>query len=105
MFFNDNEFWKYAEWKERYFELLNEAKRHKAFANYFPFTSHYRLRFSVDKDIKETWTLDYIIPTICSNEIPDTLGKFYVSYNEKPVGGRFFETAKEALDFLRRQIE
>ncbi len=106
MFFNDNGFWKYTEWKERYFELLNEAKSHKAFANYFPFTSHYWLRFSVDKDIKETWTLDtYIVPTMYSDEIPHTLGKFYVSYNDKPMGGHFFETAKEGLDFYAEKLK
>lgn len=106
MFFNDTQFWKYTEWKERYSELLNEAKKHTAFANYFPFTSHYWLRFSVDKDIKETWTLDtYIVPTMYSNEIPDTLGKFYVSYNDKPMGGQFFETAKEGLDFYAEKLK
>ena len=105
MFFNDNEFWKHAEWKARYFELLNEAKRHNAFTNYFPFTSHYWLRFSIDKDIKETWTLDtYIVPTMHSDEIPDTLGKFYVSYNDKPLGGQFFETSKEGLDFYADKL-
>lgn len=106
MFFNDTEFWKYTEWKERYLELLNEAKKHKAFANYFPFTSHYWLRFSIDKDIKETWVLDtYIVPTMYSDEIPNTLGKFYVSYNDKPMGGQFFETAKEGLDFYAEKLK
>jgi|GEM_PF-1563054 len=106
MFFNNTEFWKQNEWNERYLEMLNEAKRHKAFENYFPFTSHYWLRFSIDKDIKETWTLDtYIIPTIYSSEFPNTLGKFYVSYNEKPMGGQFFETAKEGLDFYSEKLK
>ena len=106
MFFNDTEFWKDTEWKERYFELLNEAKTHTAFANYFPFTSHYWLRFSIDKGIKETWLLDtYIVPTMYSNEIPNTLGKFYVSYNDKPMGGQFFETAKEGLDFYAEKLK
>ena len=106
MFFNDAEFWKFSEWKERYFELLDEAKKHNAFANYYPFTSHYWLRFSVDKGIKETWTLDtYIVPTMYSNEIPTTLGKFYVSYNDKPMGGQFFDTAKEGLDFYAEKLK
>jgi hypothetical protein len=106
MFFNDNEFWKDIEWKERYFELLNEAKRHKAFANYFPFTSHYWLRFSIDGDNTETWMLDtYIIPTMFSNKAPNTAGKFYVSYNDKPMGGNFFETAKEGLDFYAEKLK
>ncbi|HRH48817.1 MAG TPA: hypothetical protein PLP23_08695 [Panacibacter sp.] len=106
MFFNDTEFWKFSEWKERYVEMLIEAKKHKSFINYFPFTSHYWLRFSLDKGIKETWTLDtYIVPTMYSEEVPKTLGKFYVSYNDKPVGGQFFETAKEALDFYAERLK
>jgi len=106
MFFNTTKFWEYTEWQERYFELLNEAKRHRAFENYFPFTSHYWLRFSIDKDIKETWLLDtYIVPTMYSNETPNTLGKFYVSYNDKPLGGQFFETAKEGLDFYAEKLK
>ncbi len=106
MLFNDTEFWKQTEWNERYLEMLNEAKRHKSFENYFPFTTHYWLRFSIDKDIKETWTLDtYIIPTKYSNEVPNTLGKFYVSFNDKPMGGQFFETAKEGLDFYADKLK
>lgn len=106
MFFNDTEFWKFSEWKDRYIELLSEAKKHKAFESYFPFTSHYWLRFSIDKHIKETWTLDtYIIPTMYSDEIPITVRKFYVSYNDKPMGGQFFDTAREALDFYAEKLK
>jgi hypothetical protein len=106
MFFNDTQFWKFPEWKERYYELLNEAKRHPAFANYYPFTSHYWLRFSIDKGLKETWPLyTNIIPTMYSDKIPDTVGKFYVSYNNEPMGGQFFETAKEALDFYAEKLK
>lgn len=106
MFFNDTGFWKQTEWNERYLQMLNEAKRHKSFENYFPFTSHYWLRFSIDKDIKETWTLDtYIIPTMYSDEVPNPLGKFYVSFNDKPMGGQFFEKVKEALDFYADKLK
>jgi hypothetical protein len=106
MFFNDTKFWKYREWKERYFELLNEAKKHSGFKNYFPFTSHHWLRFSIDKDLKETWALYiYIVPTMYSDEIPNPLGKFYVSYNDNPMGGHFFETAKEGLDFYSKKLQ
>lgn len=106
MFFNDTLFWKQIEWNCRYTELLNEAKRHKAFENYYPFTSHYYLRFSIDEAINETWPLDiYIIPTVYSDEIPNTLGKYYVSYNEKPLGGQFFETAKDGLDFYADRLK
>ena len=92
IFFNDTEFWKQTKWNERYSEMLNEAKRYNDLESYFPFTSHYSLRFSIDKDIKETWTLyTYILPTMYSAEVSNTLGKFYVSsFDDKPMGGQFF---------------
>jgi len=100
MFFNDTTFWKTAEWNMRYLEMLNQAKSHSAFQDYFPFTSHYWLRFSVDKDIKETWPFNlHIIPTF---EISN--GKFYVSYDEKPMGGKYFETAIEGLNFYAEKM-
>jgi hypothetical protein len=106
IFFNDTEFWKQTEWNERYLQMLNEAKRHNAFENYFPFTSHYWLRFSIDKELKETWPLGiHIIPTVFSEEVPESLGKFYVSYNDKPMGGKFFETVKEGLDFYADKLK
>ncbi|OQP59496.1 hypothetical protein A3860_37295 [Niastella vici] len=106
MFFNNTRFWKWAEWNERYLEMLNKAKRHKAFECYFPFTSHYWLRFSIDKDIKETWKLGtYIVPVMYSDEVPASLGKFYVSYNDTGEGGRFFETVIEALDFYADKLK
>jgi hypothetical protein len=40
-----------------------------------------------------------------SDEIPNTLGKFYVSYNDKPLGGQFFKTAKEGLDFYADKLK
>lgn len=105
MFFNDTQFWDFSEWKNRYVELLVEAKKHQAFQQYFPFTSHYWLRFSIDKQMNETWTLNtYIIPAMYSEEIPTTVGKFYVSYNDKPMGGKYFETVKEALDFYAQKL-
>ena len=107
MFFNDMTFWKDADWNNRYLQMLNEAKKHKAFKNLFPFTSHYMLRFSLDKDLKETWVLGFhIIPTIYSEAVPKTSGKFYVSFNNnKPMVGQFFETAKEALDFYAVKLD
>ena len=106
MVFNDTGFWKDIEWNNRYFEMLTEAKKHKAFQRYFPFTSHYWLRFSIDSELKETWTLDtYIIPVMYSKEVPPSLGKYYVSYNNQPMGGRFFEGLKDALDFYANKLE
>lgn len=105
MFFNDLTFWKDYEWNARYLELLNKAKEHPAFQQLFPITSHYWLRFSVDKDKKESWVFStYIVPVFYSDEVPVTVGKFYVSYNDKPMGGQFFETADEALDFYAARL-
>ena len=106
MFFNYRKYWETPEWNSRYLELLTKAKAHKAFEKLFPFTSHYWLRFSVDKDKKETWELDtYIIPTFYSQEVPETIGKFYVSYNDKPMGGQFFDSVNEALDFYADKLK
>ncbi|HVU57680.1 MAG TPA: hypothetical protein VHD83_21610 [Puia sp.] len=105
MFFNTTKFWEELEWQSRYIEMLSEAKRYKGFENYFPFTSHYWLRFSIDKDLTETWALyTYIVPVFYSSEVPETLGKFYVSYNDLPMGGRFFETVIDALSFYAEKL-
>lgn len=106
MFFNDTAYWKAVEWNQRYLALLQEANRHKSLEDYFPFTSHDWLRFSIDKDMKEVWTLEtYITPVMYSDEVPKTVGKFYVSYNDTPMGGQFFETVKEALDFYAEKLK
>ncbi len=105
LFFNDTQFWMQEEWKARYIEMLNEAKQYKDFQNYFPYTSHYFLKFSKNRDLTEVWSnYIYIIPTMYSAEIPNTLGKFYVSVNEVPMSGHFFETCKEGLDFYSRKL-
>ncbi|HYF04257.1 MAG TPA: hypothetical protein VEC36_12820 [Patescibacteria group bacterium] len=104
MFFNRTWFWEKPEWNSRYILMLNEAKKHNAFKNYFPFTSHYWLRFSIDKDLKETWTLDtFIFPTFYSEETPATLGKFYVSFDDE-MSRKYFENLHEALDFYAEKL-
>jgi hypothetical protein len=101
MFFNETEFWKQREWKKRYVEILSQAKRHKEFENYFPFTSHYWLRFSLDKEIMKTWILNiYIVPTYDRPE-----KDFYVSFSEKPMSGQFFGTVQKALDFYAEKLK
>ncbi|CAN5452489.1 hypothetical protein BH11BAC5_BH11BAC5_49030 [soil metagenome] len=106
MFFNNTEFWKYPKWNDRYIELLNAAKTHEAFTSYFPFTSHYWLRFSMDKAFKKIWPfVTYIQPTGNGDENPNSFGKFYVSYNDKATDRLFFETAKEALDFYADKLK
>jgi hypothetical protein len=100
MFFNTNQFWTDIEWSERYLNMLFEAKKHKSFENYFPFTSHYWLRFSLDKKLTETWILSlYIIATFDRKE-----KDYYVSFSEKSMSGEFFDTLEEALDFYAEKL-
>ena len=99
MFFNSTIFWIDPDWNRRYFEMLEQAKQHTLLENLYPFTSHYWLRFSRDRDLNEAW-IPGIIPTVYSKEVPATLGAFYVSYDHRPMGGSFFDTAKQAVDFL-----
>ncbi len=40
-----------------------------------------------------------------SDEIETKKGKFYVSYNNKPMSGEFFDTVKEALDFYAKKLK
>lgn len=40
-----------------------------------------------------------------SDDVPKALGKFYVSFNDKPMGGQFFATAKEGLDFYADKLK
>jgi len=106
MHFNDTLFWRDTDWNERYLEMITEAKQHPSFQNLFPFTSHRMLRFSVDSELHETWVLGiHIVPTMYSKEVPEILGKFYVSYNDQPMGGRFFNSAKQALDFYAKKLD
>ena len=39
-----------------------------------------------------------------SDEVEMTKGKFYVSYNDKPMSGEFFDTVKQALDFYAEKL-
>ncbi|MBK9248338.1 MAG: hypothetical protein IPM69_09570 [Ignavibacteria bacterium] len=105
MFFNDEDFWEHAEWKRCYIELLKELKDNKAFEKLYPFTTHYWLRFSIDKNIKETWELDtYIFPTVYCDEVPRTLDKFYISFGENLQDRQYFAELKEAVNFYANYL-
>jgi hypothetical protein len=105
MFFNDRSFWKKVEWGNRYLDFLAKAKQHKGFQTLYPFTTHYWLRFSVDKEIKETWPLYvYIVPTFYAEGVSEASGKYYVSYMDEPAVGKYFETAEQALDFYAEKL-
>ena len=104
MKFNTPIFWKDPEWEERYNEMLIEAKQHPLFKNYFPFTSHYMLRFSVDSELRETWPLGFhIVPASHDSlKTPISLDRYYVSFL---TGSQFFKTAREALDFYGKKLQ
>jgi hypothetical protein len=100
MFFNDEFFWKDKEWRHRYHQMLLEAKKKKDFHNYFPFTSHYWLRFSIDKDITETWPLGlHIMPTIDTSK-----GQYYVGVSDENKDGYFFDNIADALNFYSKKL-
>lgn len=94
MKFNETTFWKKTEWNERYEIMLLKAKEHKGFQNYFPFTSHYNLRFSVNKEITITWTLPLsIIPCVDTSK-----GLYEVSLSDSDT--KYFKDINVALDFF-----
>ncbi|MEM6803791.1 MAG: hypothetical protein AAF696_20465 [Bacteroidota bacterium] len=55
--FNDTAFWKQRDWEERYMKMLHSAKRKEAWKNYYPFTSHNLLRFSLNNELTYVWEL------------------------------------------------
>ncbi len=99
--FNDSGFWKRIEWLNLNDMILSEARRMAEFENYYPFTSHDCLRFGIDENLTETWTLGLIIqPSIIAEK-----GRFQVSHegiiNEAP---KYFDDVTEALRFLKRKM-
>ena len=103
LFFFDDEFWNYIEWKSRYLDLLIKANKHKILRNYYPTTSHQRLKFHLTKDCKERWSHDlFIFPFWQEDNSISLKYKYFVSYLDKIIGQ--FETVNEGLDFLSRKI-
>lgn len=88
--------WAFNNSKDKfYFELIKNAKKHFAFTNYFPFTSHDSLRFSLDEKITHTWTLDHVIDVY---ETQDGY-KYGVTLSFENGEKRLFEDVNAALDF------
>lgn len=100
-FFNDVKFWKSKEWNNKYLQLLNETKAHEAFRDYYPFTSHDYLRFSIDKLLQETWTLDYYVAV----PFDFSKGEIFVSKSFHPQQGIYFNTISEGLDFYAGRLK
>ena len=100
--FNDTEFWKNKDWEERYFKMVNAAKRKEEWKNYFPFTSHHWLRFSLNYDLTNTWELGlHIIPTWTTEN-----GNYHVGVPESESKEGFtFQELDEAIEFYDLKLK
>jgi hypothetical protein len=94
--FNDTLFCKKKDWEERYFKMLDAAKRKEAWKSYFPYTSHYWLRFSLNSELTNTWELGlHIIPTWETED-----GNYHVGVPESENKEGFtFKELDEAIEF------
>ncbi len=100
--FNNSEFWKNRNWEERYFEMIDKAKRKEEWKDYYPFTSHDMLRFSLDNEIKYTWVLSLnIIP---SRDI--TKGNYKVSVPKEETNEEYyFDKLEDAIEFYDMRLK
>lgn len=103
LFFFDEGFWNYTEWKSRYLDLLIKANKHKVLRNYYPTTSHMWLKFHLTKECIEPWSHDLIIfPFWIEDNSVILKYKYFVSYTDKIIGQ--FKSVDEGLDFLSEKI-
>lgn len=84
------------EWLTLYKVLIVAAKEHPYLQNYFPLTSHYCLRFSVDKHLHESWPFFYSIEPSYDLE----KGKYQVHTSLNSEDTRHFDDVYSALDYL-----
>lgn len=100
--FNDTEFWKHKDWEERFVKLVAVAKRKEEWKKYYPFTSHYMLRFSLDSKLQHTWELDLnLVPAHDTRK-----GKYIVNVPEIPNGkSYYFVKLEEATNFYDRKMK
>jgi hypothetical protein len=93
--FGDLNFWQKRDWHDRYEEMLKAARKFDSFGNYFPLTSHYNLRFSIDRDMRESWEFFYsIVPSFDKSK-----GNFCVEVSMDHDEAKYFEDIMDALDF------
>lgn len=99
--FNNPKFWDNRDYEERYYSMLKLAKKKEAWRSYIPFTSHDWLRFSLNKELTDTWVLGlHIIPTWTTEN-----GKYYVGVPEsESKGGCFFEEVEAAIEFYDKKL-
>ena len=104
-FFEQYKFWEGGDREIRYFKMVDHAKRRDEWKNYYPFTSHYSLRFSLTDEISHTWVLSLnIVPTWCK-----TNGNYRVAVPQKENKAEedffYFEKLEEALDFYSVKLK
>jgi len=99
--FNNTKFWQNGGYEERYFQMIEVAKKKKEWESYFPFTSHDWLRFSLNDELTKTWELGlHIIPTWKTDK-----GKYYVGVPEtERKGGYTFQGLDEAINFYEKKL-
>ena len=100
MAFNDLKFWQKLDFHKRYEIMLSTAKKRKEFEKFYPFTSHYWLRFSLDIKNQETWVLDLNIVPVCESEN----GEYLVNIPEKVNNQFYFNDIEKALDFYSQKL-
>ncbi|MCU0354352.1 MAG: hypothetical protein MUD08_11545 [Cytophagales bacterium] len=83
-------------WLNLYKELITAAKQHDYLQNYFPLTSHYRLRFSMDKHLHESWPFFYSVEPL----LDEKKYKYKVHISIEDTEARYFSDAYSALEFL-----
>ncbi len=99
--FNNTKFWTNRSWEERYFKMIDKSKRNESWKDYFPFTSHDLLRFSLDEQLRHTWVLDLnIVP---SWDIAK--GNYKVSVPEQESKeGYYFDRLEDAIGFYEKKL-
>jgi len=99
--FNDTKFWKNRNYELRYNEMLKMAKRKKEWSNYYPFTSHHLLRFSLNPETTHTWVLGlHIAPTRNKDK-----GKYFVGVpTDDGKEDHYFDELTNAIEFYESKL-
>lgn len=93
--FNDRWFWENRNWEQKYFKMIRMAKGIEEWKDFYPFTSHYMLRFSLNEKNSYTWKLGLnIIPTR-----DEAKGKYLVNIPEEKNNKCYFNNLEKAIEF------
>ncbi len=89
------------DWIDLYWTIIRAAKEHSYLQTLFPLTSHHCLRFSVDKQLHESWPFFYCIePSRDLNK-----GKYVVHTSLETADYVYFEEVDTALEYLIIQMK